>query len=133
MTSITEAQPITLGLSQTSADVDFNLQLVHVARVSGHVTDPDGTATWSGNVSLVVDSAPGGRGSFGVNYGSRIQSDGTFQVSNVPPGRYILQARGNDNDTPQFASQPLTVGSTDVEVSVWLGNSATISGTRGKV
>src|SRR5260370_37309236 len=54
VTSITEAQPITLGLSQTSADVDFNLQLVHVARVSGHVTDPDGTATWSGNVSLVV-------------------------------------------------------------------------------
>ncbi|HVD91728.1 MAG TPA: carboxypeptidase-like regulatory domain-containing protein, partial [Vicinamibacterales bacterium] len=130
VTSITEAQPITLGLSQTSADVDFNLQLVHVARVSGHVTDPDGTATWSGNVSLVVDSATVGRGGgFGMNYGGRIQYDGTFDISNVPPGRYTLQARGNDNDTPQFASQPLTVGSTDIDVSVTLGNSATISGT----
>ena len=130
VTSITEAQPITLGLSQTSADVDFNLQLVHVARVSGHVTDPDGTATWSGNVSLVVDSGTVGRGGgFGMNYGSRIQYDGTFDISNVPPGRYTLQARGNDNDTPQFASQPLTVGSTDIDVSVTLGNSATISGT----
>lgn len=128
--SITEAQPITLGLSQTAADVDFGLQLVHVARVSGHVTDPDGTATWSGNVSLVVDGATVGRGGgFGMNYGSRIQSNGAFEIANVPPGRYTLQARGNDNDTPQFASQPLTVGSTDVDVSVVLGNSATISGT----
>jgi len=129
VTSITEAQPITLGLSQTSADVDFNLQLVHVARVSGHVIDPDGTATWSGNVSLVVDSTTVGRGGFGMNYGSRIQYDGTFEISNVPPGRYTLQARGNDNDAPQFASQPLTVGSTDIDVSIGLGNSATITGT----
>ena len=130
VTSITEAHPITLGLSQTSADVDFNLQLVHVARVSGHVIDPDGTATWSGNVSLVVDSATVGRGAgFGMNYGSRIQYDGTFEISNVPPGRYTLQARGNDNDAPQFASQPLTVGSTDIDVSIGLGNSATITGT----
>ena len=130
VTSMNEAQPITLGLSQTSADVDFSLQLVHVGRVSGHVTDPDGTATWSGNVSLVVDSGTVGRGGgFGMNYGGRIQYDGTFDISNVPPGRYTLQARGNDNDTPQFASQPLTVGSTDMDVSVTLGNSATISGT----
>lgn len=130
VTSIAEAQPITLGLSQAASDIDFGLQLVHVARVSGHVTDPDGTATWSGNVSLVVDSATVGRGGgFGMNYGSRIQWNGAFEIANVPPGRYTLQARGTDNDTPQFASQPLTVGSTDVDVSVVLGDSATISGT----
>jgi hypothetical protein len=130
VTSIAEAQPVMLGLSQTAADIDFGLQLVHVARVSGHVTDQDGTTTWSGNVSLVVDTATVGRGGgFGLNYGSRIQWDGTFDISNVPPGRYTLQARDNDNDTPQFASQPLTVGSVDVDVSVTLGNSATISGT----
>lgn len=129
VTSITEAQRITLGLSQTAGDVDFDLQLVHVARVSGRVIDPDGTPTWSGNVSLVIEGAAIGRGgSFGMNYGSRIRYDGTFEISNVPPGRYTLQARGNDNDTPQFASQPLTVGSSDIEVSVLLGDSATISG-----
>ena len=130
VTSINEAQPITLALSQTAADIDFGLQLVHVARVTGHVTDPDGTSTWSGNVSLVAENTAGGRGGgFGMNYGSRIQWDGTFEISNVPPGRYTLQARGNDNDAPQFASQPLTVGDSDIEVSVLLGNSATITGT----
>ena len=130
VTSVTEAQPITLGLSQTATDVDFGLQLVHVAHVTGRVTNPDGTATSGGNVSLVVDGATVGRGGgFGMNYGSRIQSDGGFEIATVPPGRYTLQARGNDSDTPQFASQPLTVGSTDVDVSVVLGSSATISGT----
>ena len=130
VSSITEAQPIKVGLSQTAVDVDFSLQLVHVARVSGHVSDPDGAATWSGNVTLVVEGATVGRGGgFGMNYGSRIQSDGTFAIANVPPGRYTLQARGNDNDSPQFASQPVTVASTDVEVSVSLGNSGTITGT----
>jgi len=129
VTSITDAQPIALGLSQTAGNVDFVLQLVHVARVSGHVTGPDGTPVWSGNVTLVVDSATTGRGGgLGVNYGSRIQSDSTFEISNVPPGRYTLQARSNNNDTPQFASEPITVASTDVDVSVTLGNSATISG-----
>ncbi len=129
VTSINEAQPVTLALSQTAADIDFGLQLVHVARVTGHVTDPDGTTTWSGNVSLVAENTAGGRGGFGMNYGSRIQWDGTFEISNVPPGRYTLQARGNDNDAPQFASQPLTVGDSDIDVSVLLGNSATITGT----
>ena len=130
VTSVSEAQPVMVGLSQTRADVDFALQLVHVARVSGHVTDADGTATWNGNVSLVVDSATVGRGGgFGVNYGGRIQYDGTFEISNVPPGRYTLLARGNTGDTPQFASQPLTVGEGDIDVSVVLGTSGTISGT----
>jgi Carboxypeptidase regulatory-like domain len=130
VTAVIEAQPITLGLSQTAADIDFNLQLVHVARVSGRVTDPDGTPTWSGNVSLAADNGSGVRGSgFGLNYGSRIRYDGTFEIANVPPGRYTLQARGNDHDTPQFASQPLTVGETDADVSVLLGNGATIAGS----
>ena len=81
VTSISEAQPIALGLSQTAANVDFGLQLVHVARVSGHVTDPDGVATWSGNVTLVLESAAGGRGgAFGMNYGGRIRYDGTFEI-----------------------------------------------------
>src|SRR5439155_26391045 len=79
VTSVSEAQPVMVGLSQTRADVDFALQLVHVGRVSGHVTDADGTATWNGNVSLVVDSATVGRGGgFGVNYGGRIKYDGTL-------------------------------------------------------
>ena len=131
VTSIAEARAVTVGLSQESVDVNFSLQLIHVARISGHVTDPDGNSTWSGNVTLLPDGATVGRGGgFGINYGSRISWDGTFAISNVPPGRYTLQARGTDAETPQFASQPLTVGSTDVDnVNVLLTSSASITGT----
>src|SRR5581483_1550088 len=49
---------------------------------------------------------------------------------NVPAGRYILRARGNDTEQPQFANIPLTVGDDDVsDVTVILTAGATISGT----
>jgi carboxypeptidase family protein len=129
VSSVAEARPITVGLGQEAANIDFGLQLVHVARVSGHVTDTDGNTAWNGNVSLVGDTATSGRGGLGVNYGSRIQWDGTFGIGNVPPGRYTLQARGTTGDTPQFASQPITVGEADIDdVSVLLTNSASITG-----
>ena len=48
-----------------------------------------------GNVTLEADAATVGRGGgFGINYGSRIDWDGSFEINNVPPGRYTLQARG---------------------------------------
>ena len=112
VTSITEAQPITLGLSQTAARHRFR-PAARARRARQRPRDQSRRHAdlerqrrhwWS-------RAPPAGRGgSFGINYGSRIQWDGTFEISNVPPGRYTLQARGNDDDTPQFASQPLTVG-----------------------
>src|SRR5205807_212115 len=92
--------------------------------------NPDGTATTSGNVTLLPDGSLERGGQFGINYGSRIQSDGAFAISNVPPGRYVMRARGDDADRPQFASQPLTVGEADqTDVTVILATGATISGT----
>jgi len=133
VTTVAEARPITVGLSETSLPVDFSLQLVHISRVSGTVLEPDGSVAWGGNVTLVADQATVGRGGgFGINYGSRISWDGTFEVTNVPPGRYTLEARGpNDDDEPKFATQPVVVGgSVDVDdVSVLLQPGGAITGT----
>jgi hypothetical protein len=130
VTSAAEALPITLGLSQQSLDVDFGLQLVPVARVSGYVANPDGSATSSGNVNLTTEAMAGGRGNqLGNNYGSRIR-DGSFSISNVPPGRYILRARGTDAQWPQFATLPITVSGANIDdVSVMVAQGATILGT----
>ena len=97
-------------------DVTFGLQLVRTSRVSGHVMTADGTPAWAGNVALTPEGAGGGggRGQIGTNYGGRIQWDGAFTIANVPPGRYMLRARGADSDTPQFAQQPLTIGGGDI-------------------
>jgi len=83
-------------------------------------------------VTLTADAggAAGGRGQIGINYGGRIQWDGAFTIGNVPPGRYVLRARGGDDDLPQYAEQPLTVAGGDVAgVVVSLARGAIMTGS----
>jgi hypothetical protein len=128
--SVAEAKPVNVGLSQEVLDISFNMQLVRVSRISGIVSNPDGTPVTSGNVNLMSD-AGGGRGNqIGMNFGGRIQWDGAFTIGNVAPGRYILRARGDDSEVPQFAAQPISVTGDDLsDVIVTLSAGATISGT----
>jgi hypothetical protein len=128
--SVAEAKPVNVGLSQEVLDISFNMQLVRVARISGIVSNPDGTPVTSGNISLMSD-AVGGRGNqIGMNFGGRIQWDGSFTIGNVAPGRYVLRARGDDSEVPQFAAQAISVSGDDLsDVIVTLSAGATISGT----
>jgi len=130
--SINEARPITLAVGQQLLDINFSLLLVRTARITGRVTNPDGSETSSGQVNLAPEAGgTGGRGQLGVNFSSRIDWDGRFILNNVPPGRYVLRARGDDGVTPQYAAQPLTVDSSgDIsDVSVLLYPSASVTGT----
>ncbi len=109
--------------------MDFGVLLVRTARVSGHVTNPDGTATTAGNIMLGPESGGGG-GRGGATFGSRIDWDGSFAMAGVAPGRYLLRARGDDTVEPQFAVQPITVGEMDLTgLTVILTPAASISGT----
>jgi len=130
VTSVNEAKPIAVGLSEEVLDINFNMQLVRVGRITGHIVNPDGTPVTSGNVNLTIDVA-GARGNqIGMSYGGRIQWDGEFTIANVAPGRYILRARGDDSETPQYAAQPVTVSGEDVsDLTVVLAQGATISGS----
>jgi carboxypeptidase family protein len=127
--SVNEAKPITVGLSQEVLDINFGMQLVKIARITGHVANPDGTMVTSGNVNLVPENA-GGRGAqIGVNFGGRIEWDGAFAITNVPPGRYVLRARANDSDTPLFATQPISLNGENVpDLSVVLSAGASVTG-----
>ncbi len=130
--SVNDARPVVLAVGQEFLDINFSLLLVRTARITGIVTNPDGTPTSAGQINLTPEGGgTGGRGQLGVNFGSRIEWDGEFAIANVPPGRYVLRARGNDTETPQYAAQPLTVTSDgDVaDVTVILSPSASVSGT----
>jgi hypothetical protein len=122
---------VTIGLGQTASGIDFALQLVRVARVSGRVLNQDGSPATRGNVNLTTETQVAGRGNqLGANYGSRLSGDGTFAISNVPPGRYVLRARGNNAEWPQYASLPVTVAGTDIsDISVTVAEGATVIGT----
>jgi len=127
--SVDEAKPIAVGLGAEVLDINFSMQLVRAARIAGHVTNPDGTPAASGNVNLAAE-ANGRAGQIGTNYGGRIDWDGAFAIANVPPGRYVLRARGDDTETPQFATQPITVNGQDVnDVTIVLSAGGAISGT----
>jgi len=128
--SVNEAKPIAVGLSEEVLDINFNMQLVHVSRITGRVINPAGTPVTSGNVNLGIDVG-GGRGNqIGMNYGGRIQWDGEFTIANVPPGRYTLRARGDDSEIPQYAAQPVTITGEDLsDMTVVLAPGATITGT----
>ena len=131
--SVNEAKAITVGLSQEVLDINFNMQLVRVAVLNGHVLNPDGSPVTSGTVNLTIETGGGGGGrgnQIGMAYGGRIQWDGEFTIGNVPPGRYILRARGDDSETPQYAAQPVSVNGQDVtDFTVMLAPGATISGS----
>jgi hypothetical protein len=127
--AVADARPVTVGVSQEVVGIDFGLQLVRTARVSGHVENPDGSWTAQGNVTL----SPQGNvrnGGLGNNLGGRVGSDGQFSIANVPPGLYTLRARNNDRDAPLSTSQPLSVSNGDVgNVIVVLQTGGSVSGT----
>ena len=129
--TVAEARAVTVGLSMEVPSVDFNVLLVRTARVAGHVTNPDGTPTTSGNITLMPEGGNlQGRGPAGGGSVSRIDWDGSFAMNSVPPGRYVLRARGDDTEDPQFAVQPITISDTDlVNLTVILSPAATVSGT----
>jgi hypothetical protein len=128
--SVNEAKPVNVGLSQEVLDISFSMQLVRVARISGIVSNPDGTPVTSGNINLMPDAGVGRGAQIGMNFGGRIQWDGSFAIGNVAPGRYMLRARGDDSEVPQFAAQPISVAGDDLtDVVVTLTAGATITGT----
>jgi len=130
VSSVEEARPVTVGLSAEVLDVNFGLLLVRTGRVSGRLTKADGTPSTRGTLTLMPDSTFGGRGGFGRMLGARVQWDGSFSIANVPPGRYVIRARGEDTDPPQFAAQPVVVADGDVnDLAVVLAPGASLSGT----
>jgi hypothetical protein len=138
VTSVGDARPVALGLSSELADVSFSVTLVRTARISGRVTNADGTPAANGNLTLVTDAPGRNGGSIGRTYGARVAGDGQFTIANVPPGRYTLRARsgpggrgrGGAAASPMFASIPLVVSGEDVaNVQIALAPAASVSGT----
>jgi len=128
--SIAEARPINLALSSESLDINFGMLLVRTSRITGQVLASDGTTVSTGNVVLTPEGQQSGRPGPGTGFGGRIQWDGGFTLVNVPPGRYVLRARGDDWDQPQYAMMPVSVAGADVTgLNVILTPGASITGS----
>lgn len=121
-----EAGRVNVGPGQEVAGVDFQIQVVPLATVSGVVTGADDVVP----VVLIPEDASG-RGPLGGSmFSGRAQADGTFRIANVPPGRYIAVARsGGRNSDPKTGMQSIVVNGQNMDgVSLALQPGLTLSG-----
>jgi hypothetical protein len=95
------------------ASASFALVLVPTVSVRGLAISSAGRPLAAGVVGLEPEDAQAGPRMGG---GSRIETDGSFRIRNVPPGSYTLEARSTDDDdeAAEFASIPVTVTGEDV-------------------
>ena len=129
-----DARGVTLAVSQELVDIDFGLQLVRTAHITGYVQNPDGSSAAQGNVTLTPQSSATSQGRgrgpvLGNTFGGRIGAGGQFSVANVPPGTYTLRARNNNRDAPLSTSQPLSVNGDVSNVTVVLQTGGSLSGS----
>jgi uncharacterized protein (DUF2141 family) len=90
------ASPVTLGVGDERAGIDFQLQLVPTARVEGTLQSTDGALPQGTQITL-VPLDPGGAPSLpGLGTSStRVNQAGTFQFTSVNPGQSADRARAH--------------------------------------
>jgi Carboxypeptidase regulatory-like domain len=89
-TMTNNATSVPLNVGEERLGVDFQLQLVSMARVEGMVIYPSGQEPGGLQIQLVnVGDDVGGIG----GNSARVDRDGKFRFSNVGPGQYTLVAR----------------------------------------
>ena len=94
--------------------INFDLQLVHGARVSGCLQS-EGFATFQG---VYVSLTPRDSGLIGYpmgNYGTSVKDkSGSFEIHGVPPGSYFLSANWSDGKRQYSGRTDVDVGSANL-------------------
>ena len=124
--SLSDAERVSVGVGQEVSGVTFGMTPTRVSRISGRVVG--GKPGDDGFVMVMPEDATtmGGMGPGG----GMVQPDGTFEVSGVPPGRYVLrvQPRGSDSDA-LVGTVTLTVAGTDLSnVVIAMQKPGTVTG-----
>ena len=93
-TSPASATSVTVGPGEEKTGIDFSYQVVPVARIDGVVTSstqlpPNVQITLVNTAFNVPGLSPGS---------TRADANGSFRISNVPPGQYTLVARATIGD-----------------------------------
>jgi hypothetical protein len=123
-----EAQRLSLAEGQEVQSINFSLAISRVARISGTVVGSDGQPLSRGGVTL-LEATPGAAPAMRM-HGGPLLPDGSFTISNVPPGHYRLQVQHQEIvermvvpglpvdpatvTTLEMASVPMTVTGEDI-------------------
>jgi hypothetical protein len=131
--SVGEAQRVSVAVAQEQSSVIFSLIATRLVRVAGTVLTSQGTPATEG--SVILTPAGGRLVPLGMStFSGGIDRAGLFRVTNVPPGRYVAQARtargrGNAAAVGEFARQEITVGAQDLDgVALMAAPAARVTG-----
>src|SRR4051812_12238882 len=126
--SASEAGKVLLAPGQEASGIDFQIQLVPLATVTGFVA---GLQQEPANVIMVPQQTGGGLAQLGgQTLVGRAMADGAFAIANVPPGHYTVVARsGGRSGDSRMGMQAVVVNGQNVEgVTLTLQPGVTVSG-----
>jgi hypothetical protein len=98
---VNDASVITLRPNEERSGVDFSLQFVPTAQITGRVLDADGRPM-NGISVMLRPTRTDGMDLFSAIFNSsgRTGADGAFTIRSVKPGAYTMTARGTPQTTP---------------------------------
>ena len=138
-TDISRAATVTVGVAEEKSGVDFTLQTVRTARISGTVLDQDGQPAQEVEIGIAAQSELAGSAaeSFRSELTRRLRpriANGTFVVDAMNPGNYTITARaaarGGAGTKRLWASVDIAIAGADQTVMVLrLEPGVTLSGT----
>jgi hypothetical protein len=132
-----QAQTVTLTLGQELSSIAFAVLPARLSRISGIVMGSDGRPLSGANVML-RPSGPGGPPPLRAGGNNRVRADGSFQLTGVPPGEYVLDVQQRPQNARnlqdinlsqlEFASMPLSVSGDIDGLTVVTSAGVTVSG-----
>jgi protocatechuate 3,4-dioxygenase beta subunit len=125
--AVTEAQRVPLALGQEAAEISFPLAPTRIAKLSGTATSSNGKPVANGMIMLTTTGGAVGAAGSPLIGAAMTQADGSFTISNVPPGDYrfemmtaadaeVIAQTGTTSGIAmsESLSTPITVTGTDV-------------------
>jgi hypothetical protein len=121
-----EAQGVIVGLGQETS-LQITLQAAKMARIFGTLVNSEGKPVAGADLVLGSRSGPG------IMTMALTAADGSFTLTNVPPGEHHIdvpgQQRTADGSESEAASVPITVAGEDIlNLRITTGRGATVSG-----
>lgn len=128
-----EAQRVKLGAAQEASGIDFSLVAGRTSNVRGHATSASGLPLGGETVTMAheIGGPTMWMGSAVAVASTKVAGDGSWVLSNIPPGEYRLtiRAAARGSDQAQEGQVTISVAGVDIEgVSLVAGAGGTVRG-----
>jgi protocatechuate 3,4-dioxygenase beta subunit len=128
-----QAQRVKLGVAQEASGIDFSLVAGRTSNVRGNATSASGLPLGGETVTMMheIGGPTMWMGSAVAVASTKVAGDGSWTLSNIPPGEYRLSIRAaaRGTDPAQEGQVTINVAGVDVEgLSLVAGSGGTVRG-----